>query len=67
MSWSREDFERDKRRYSASLDDMLDAGLPEDHPFVRRLRRRIATVEYILGIPDCALIKEAPDGNPEPA
>lgn len=67
MLWSRAEFENDKRRYEQSLEDLREAGLPDDHPMVRRFLRRIATVDRVLDGDLNGLIEEEPDGPAEPA
>lgn len=51
MKWDRESFEEDRRRYQADLDRLVSAGFADGHPLIQRLRRRIAAVDLVLGVP----------------
>lgn len=62
MNWTREDFERDRARYQRDLDELLAHGLPDEHPLVRRARRRIETVDRVLNDPACWPTEEVTDG-----
>lgn len=59
MDWTREAFEQDKQRYQAELDRLLGMGLTEEHPLVKRQRRRIETVDRVLTDPAYGLAEEA--------
>lgn len=64
MRWTREEFESDKVRYQAELKRLTEhLGLSDDHPLVKRQRRRIETVERVLTDPAYG-IAEVSDGTP---
>ena len=62
MNWTRADFEADKVRYETELKRLLDSGLVDSHPLVKRQRRRIETVERVLSDPSYGLV-EGPFGE----
>ncbi len=62
MKWTREEFEQDRERYQLELDDLLAQGFGEDDFRVRRQRRRIETVDRVLGDPRYGL-----NGSGDPA
>lgn len=57
MKWTREQFERDKKRYQRELDALLAEGFTEDDFRVRRQRKRIATVNRLLTDPRFGMAK----------
>lgn len=62
MNWTREDFERDRDRYQRDLDELLAHGMTDDHPLVKRARRRIETVDRVLTDPHVEWTEEVTDG-----
>lgn len=57
-SWTRADFEADRKRYKAERQRLLDSGLAEEHPLVERQTRRIETVDRVLSDPAYGLAEE---------
>jgi hypothetical protein len=58
MNLTREQFEKDRERYVAERQRLLDTGLAESHPLVERQQRRIETVDRVLSDPAYGLVKE---------
>ena len=66
MSWTREQFEQDRKRYQSTLNTLKAQGLPDGHPLVERQRRRIAAVDRVLTDPAYGLTPE-PDRKADEA
>jgi hypothetical protein len=58
VTWTREQFQQDRGRYLGELGALLAQGFDEDHPLVKRQRRRIETVDRVLTDPAYGLTEE---------
>lgn len=58
MNWTREDFQQDRERYQREIVALRAQGFDEDHPLIRRQRRRIEVVDRALTDPAYGLTEE---------